>query len=142
MSSGEIQEQNEQGHSAAEQLAEANERIAQMLQELSDLHIERKLAQRLAAAGAIDLETIVLVAKARMDGKTEADIDRCIDQLRREKAHLFGAPVESQSLRKTAGARDRAGQNQTALEQAAKRAAQTGRRADLLHYMRLRRNMI
>ena len=138
----ERQEQSEQSESVAEQLTEANRKIEQMSQELSDLRVERRLAQGLAAAGALDLETTVLVAKARMDGKTEADVDRCIDQLRREKAHLFGAPGEPPALRKTAGARDRSGQNQTALEQAAKRAAQTGRRADLLHYMRLRRTML
>ncbi|OHB68052.1 MAG: hypothetical protein A2Y77_08920 [Planctomycetes bacterium RBG_13_62_9] len=125
-----------------EQLAEASQKIAQMSQEVSGLQIEQKLTRRLAAAGAIDLETVLLVAKARMEGQSEADVDRCVEQLRKEKAHLFSGPVEAPASRKTAGAKDRAGQPRMALEQAATRAAKTGNRADLQHYLKLRRNVL
>jgi hypothetical protein len=126
----------------AEQLAEANRRIVRMSQDLNELQVEQKLARRLAAAGATDLETVLLVARARMEGGTEADVDGCIEQLRKEKAHLFGGPAEAPAIRKTAGTRDRAGQTQTTLEQAAKRAARTGSRSDMLHYLKLRRNLL
>ncbi len=126
----------------AEQLADANHKIAQMSQDLSDLQTEQKLVRKLAAAGAVDLEAAVLVAKTRLEGKPQADIDACVEQLRKEKAYLFSGSTETSPFRKTAGTRDRAKQTQTALEQAAKKAARTGSRADLQHYLRLRRNLL
>jgi len=125
-----------------EELSEANRRIAQLSQDLSELQVEQTLARKLAATGVTDLETAVLVAKARMEGKTQADIDGCVEQLRKEKAYLFSAPADTSASRKTAGIKDRAKQTQTALEQAAKRAARTGSRADLQQYLKLRRNLL
>ena len=125
-----------------EELSEANRRIAQLSQDLGELQVEQTLARKLVAAGATDLEAAVLIAKARMESQTQADIDGCIEQLRREKAYLFSAPAETSAFRKTAGVKDRARQTQTALEQAAKRAARTGSRADLQQYLRLRRNLL
>jgi len=125
----------------AGQLAEANQKIAQMSRDLDDLQIEQKLTHKLAAAGAVDLEAAVLMAKARMEGKSRADIDGCVAQLRKEKAYLFGGSTETAASRKTAGAKDRTTTSQTALEQAATKAAKTGSRADLQHYLKLRRNL-
>ena len=136
------QSAEKKSESLAEQLAEANQTITRMSLDLSDLQVEQKLIHKLAAIGATDLETAVLVARARMEGKAEADIDACIEQLRKEKAYLFGGSTEAATLRKTAGARDRAKQAQTALGQAAQKAAKTGRRADLQHYLKLRRNLL
>jgi hypothetical protein len=132
---------NEENNSAdpAAQLAEANDKIARMSRELDDLQIEQKLAHQLAAAGAIDLETAVLVAKARMRGKAEAEIDGCVAQLRKEKAYLFGGPAESVGPRRTAPVRDRVAAGPAALEEAAQQATRTGSRADLHHYLKLRR---
>ncbi|MBP7053119.1 MAG: hypothetical protein KBE65_19100 [Phycisphaerae bacterium] len=126
----------------AEQLAQANARIAQMSEELDGLQIEQKLAHKLAAAGAIDLEAAVLVARAKIDGRTETDIDSCVTQLRKEKSYLFGGSTPVAVPRKTASAKDRLMNHQTTLEQAAKRAAQTGKRADLLRYLNLRRSVM
>ncbi len=136
------QSAEKKSESLAEQLAEANHTIARMSQDLSDLQTEQKLVRRLAAAGAADLEAAVLVARTRMEGKPDADIDACIEQLKREKTYLFGGSSEMPTFRKTAGAKDRAKQTQTALEQAAKKAARTGSRADLQHYLKLRRNLV
>jgi len=136
------QSAEKKSESLAEQLADANQKITRMSQDLSDLQIEQKLAHKLAAAGAADLEAAVLVAKTRMEGRPEAEVDACIEQLRREKAYLFGGSTETTTFRKTAGAKDRAKQTQTALEQAAKKAARTGSRADLQHYLKLRRNLL
>jgi hypothetical protein len=126
----------------AAQLAQANQRIAQMSQDLSDLEIEQSLTCKLAAAGATDLEAGVLMAKARMAGKDETEIDGCIEQLRKEKSYLFGGSAQTLTSRRTAGAKDRKAQSQTALEQAAKKAARTGSRTDLQHYLKLRRNLL
>jgi TRAP-type mannitol/chloroaromatic compound transport system substrate-binding protein len=126
----------------AEQLARANQRIAQMSEELGNLQIEQKLAQKLVAAGVADLETALLVAKARMEGKSEGEINSCVDQLRKEKSYLFSGSAQVLTARRTAGARERTTHNQTALEQAAKKAARTGSRTDLLQYLKLRRTLL
>jgi hypothetical protein len=65
----------ENAEALAEQLAQANQRIAQMSEELGNLQIEQKLAQKLVAAGVADLETAMLVARARMEGKGQGEID-------------------------------------------------------------------
>jgi hypothetical protein len=126
----------------AAQLAQANQQIAQMSQDLSALEAERSLTCKLAAAGAIDLEAAVLMAKARMEGKDETEIDGCIEQLRKEKSYLFGGSAQTLTARRTAGAKDRKAQSQTALEQAAGKAARTGSRTDLQRYLKLRRNLL
>jgi hypothetical protein len=126
----------------AEQLAAANQKITQMSEEMSVLQLEHKLSQKLAAAGVVDLETGVLVAKAKMQGKSEGDVDGCIEHLKKEKQYLFGAAAGTAATKKTAGAKDRVSQTQTVLDRAAKRAARTGSRADLQEYLRLRRNLL
>jgi hypothetical protein len=126
----------------AAQLAEANEKITRMSRDLDELQLEQKLTRKLAAAGAVDLETAVLLAKARLGGKTGADLDGCVAQLRKEKAYLFAGPAETAAPRRTAPVKDRMPASPTALEQAAQKAAQTGNRADLHHYLKLRKNLL
>jgi hypothetical protein len=125
-----------------EQLAEANAQTTRMSEQLSDIQTEQKLMRKLTAAGTVDLETAVLIAKARMQGQTEADLDGVIEQLRKEKQYLFGGTSGAVTAKKTAGAKERMPNNQTILERVAKKAATTGNRADLQEYLKLRRNFI
>lgn len=136
------QSAEKKAESLAEELADANQKISRMSQDLDELQVEQKLARKLAAAGASDLEAAVLVAKTRIQGKADADVDACVEQLRKEKEYLFGGPAQAVTPRKTAGAKDRSGQAQTALEQAARKASRTGRRIDLQHYLKLRRSVL
>jgi len=126
----------------AEQLAAANQKVAEMSEQMAGLQLEHKLARKLAAAGVVDLETAVLVAKMKMQGKTEADVDGCIDQLKKEKQYLFAGVGVAVAGRKTAGVKDRMTATATLLDRAAKRAAKTGSRTDLQEYLRLRRNLL
>jgi hypothetical protein len=126
----------------AAQLTQANERIARMSEELTSLQIEQKLTHKLATAGAIDLEAAVLVARSRIEGKADADVDRCVAQLRKEKGYLFSTASPIVVPRKTAPAKDRVTHNQAVLEQAAKRAARSGSRVDLQRYLVLRRSVM
>lgn len=126
----------------AEQLAEANQKVARMSRDLDELQIEQKLTHRLAASGVTDLEAAVLLAKARMKGAADGDVDACLEQLKKEKSYLFGGFAAGVTSRKTAGAKDRTTHTQTTLEQAAGKAARTGHRTDLQEYLRLRRNLI
>ena len=128
-----------------EQLAEAKSQATKISERLSDIETEQKLTSKLAAAGSIDLETAVLLARTRIEGQTEADLDGVIEQLKKEKQYLFGGVGGVVTAKKTAGAKGSAyggTNNQTVLEKAAKRAATTGNRADLQEYLKLRRNFL
>jgi len=126
----------------AEQLAQAQAQTAQLSEQLGGIQTEQKLMRQLAAAGAVDLETAVLIAKARMQGQTAADVTGVIEQLKKEKQYLFGGAGGTVTPAKTAGAKERVTSNETILERAAKKAATTGSRADLHEYLRLRRNFL
>jgi hypothetical protein len=125
-----------------EQLAQANQRIAQMSDDLAALELDRNLARKLTAAGATDLEAAALIAKARLSDNDNADgdLDTCIEQLKKEKGYLFNDVAPRVTSRKTAGVKDRVSSRQTALEGAAQRAARTQKPADMHAYLRLRRN--
>jgi hypothetical protein len=125
-----------------EQLAETKSQVTKISEQLSKIQTEQKLTRKLAAAGAVDLETAVLIAKAKVQGQTEADVDGVIEQLKKEKQYLFADSNKAVTARKTAGARERIQNSQTILERAAKKAATTGNRTDLQEYLKLRRNFI
>jgi hypothetical protein len=125
-----------------EQLAHAKSQASEMTKELNNIRIEQKLIHKLAAAGAIDIETAVLIAKAKIGDDTEADLDGIIQQLKKEKQYLFAGTGAAATAKKTAGAKDRMQNSQTILERAAKKAATTGNRTDLQEYLKLRRNFV
>ena len=125
-----------------EQLAQAKTQTTQMSEQLSGIQSEQKLMRQLAAAGAVDLETAVLIAKARMQDQSDADVTGMIERLKKEKQYLFDGTGGAVTAKKTAGARDRLTNNQTILERAAKKAATTGNRTDLHEYLKLRRNFL
>ena len=129
--------------SMGEQLAEAKSEAAKTAEQLRDIQIEQKLMHKLAAVGTVDLETAVMIAKARIEGEAQADLDGVIEQLKKEKQYLFaGNNSSTATAKKTAGAKDRIENSQTILERAAKKAATTGNRIDLQEYLRLRRNFV
>jgi TolA-binding protein len=126
----------------AEQLTQANERIARMSEDLDSLQLDQKLARKLTAAGAIDLDAAVLIARTRMQDDKAGDVDACVEQLKSDKHYLFGPAKEAVTPRKTAGAKDRIAPGKTALERAATRAARTGHRTDVQEYLKLRRKLL
>ncbi len=125
-----------------EQLAQANQKVSELSDKLKNLQVEQNLTRKLFSIGAIDLETAILIAKARLQQKPETDIDSCIEQLKKEKQYLFASTGGTIMTTKTASAKDRISQPQTTLERAAKRAARTGSRTDLQEYLKLRRNFL
>jgi len=127
----------------SEELAAAQEKVAQMAEQLSVMEVEQHLTHQLAAAGAVDLDAAVLLAKAKVEGETDADVDGVIEQLKKEKQYLFaGSGGKVLTAERTAPAKDRIHNGQTVLERAAKTAARTGNRTDLHEYLRLRRNFV
>ena len=125
-----------------EQLAEAKSQVSKMSEQLENIQAEQKLTRKLAAAGTVDLETALLIAKARIEGQAEADMDGVIEQLRREKQYLFASTGGAVTAKKTAVAKERMQNSHTILEKAATKAATTGNRTDLQEYLKLRRNFI
>jgi hypothetical protein len=125
-----------------EQLVQAKTQTAELSEQLSNIQTEQTLRRQLAAAGAVDLETTILIARARLQDKDDADVTGVIEQLKKEKQFLFNAGSPGVSPTKTAGARDRVINSQTLLEKAAKKATTTGNRTDLHEYLKLRRNFL
>ena len=136
------QSAEKQVETLAEQLAQAKSAASKMAEQLSSIQIEQKLMRKLAAAGTADLETAVLIAKARIEGQDDADLDGVIEQLKKEKQYLFAGTNAAATAKKTAGAKDRLQNSQTIVERAAKKAATTGNRTDLQEYLKLRRNFV
>lgn len=126
----------------SEQLARAQEQSEQLSGQLSDILAEQKLMHKLISAGAVDIESAVLLAKARMKDDADADSDDVIEQLKKDKQFLFGGSEEIAAAAKTAGAKERSTSFHTILEKAAKKAATTGNRTDLHEYLKLRRNYL
>lgn len=120
-----------------------------MTEQLNEIRLEQSLARKLAEAGAVDLETAILITKNRLQSDNtlhhtvQGDLDVAIEQLKKEKQYLFRLKDgEVQTAKKTAGARERIHNAQTALDKAARKAATTGSRADLQEYLKLRRNYL
>ena len=86
-----------------EQLAKAKTQTAKLSAQLSDIQAEQKLTRKLAVAGTTDLETAVLIAKARLRDQKDADLDSVIEQLKNEKQHLFTGNSGVATTQKTAG---------------------------------------
>ena len=127
----------------AEQLGQAQEQNLEMAEQLNEVKIEQELVRKLAASGAVDLEAAILIAKSRIDGKEDVDLDGVVKQLKSEKQYLFGVEhTVGMTAQKTSGAKDRAQNSRSVLERAAKRASRTGNRADLQEYLKLRRNFV
>jgi sugar diacid utilization regulator len=128
--------------SLTEQLAQAQEQTAKLTQQLSDIQADQTLMRKLISVGAVDVESAVLLAKARMQDQTQADPDSVIEGLKKEKRYLFTHNDEVVTTVKTAGAKERSTSVQTVLERAAKKAATTGNRTDLHEYLKLRRKYL
>jgi hypothetical protein len=128
--------------SLTEQLAHANEQAEQLSGQLSDIKTEQKLMHKLISAGAVDIESALLVARSRMKDDADADPDEIIEQLKKDKQFLFGGSEQIAAASKTAGAKERSTGVHAILEKAAKKAATTGNRTDLHEYLKLRRNYL
>lgn len=127
----------------AEQLAQAKSENSQISEQLRVTQAEQQLMCKLAAASTRDLEAAVLVAKERMRGSDDADLDGVVEQLKKEKQYLFESRSnELVTAKKTASVKERVQTSRGVLEKAAERAAETGNRADLQEYLKLRRNFV
>ena len=125
-----------------QELAEKQAEVERLNQNLSQMTIERQLIDRLVSAGVRDLEAAVIIGRTKLEGDKETTAADVVEQLRKEKSYLFSdTPIAAVSP-KTSGVKDRLSGATGTLERAAKKAANTGSRADLQEYLRARRNFV
>ena len=138
-----MSEKKTEDSKSSEESASQEHEDSGLRRRVEELEVQRKLTMKLAAAGARDIETAVLVGMARLAENDDADIDSVVEGIKREKGHLF---VESEERRendlprRTGGAKQKRQDGLSAVERAAKKAAKSGSRSDLQEYLRLRRN--
>jgi len=99
----------------------------------------RELDERLIEAGAVDLETARLLAQRAIDESEDDDPEAAIEAIRARKPFLFRTHFRGSGV---LGPRPRNEQERAQIDQverAAADAAESGRRQDLLRYLRLRR---
>jgi len=125
-----------------EQLSQSQEQASNLSEQLKEIRTEQTLTHRLIAAGTVDVESAMLLAKTRMQEQEDADIDDLIEQLKEDKRHLFRNSSENVTITKTSGAKDRTTDVYTVLAKAAKKAAASGSRRDLQEYLKTRRNYL
>ncbi|MHC4265142.1 MAG: hypothetical protein ACYSUK_04325 [Planctomycetota bacterium] len=136
------QSAEKRAESLAAELGKMKAEAAEASKQLDAMRFEQSLKDKLAAAGSIDMEAALLIAKARGEEQQGADLDSIIEQLKKEKHHLFADADEKGQPLKTAGVKERVNSGEVVLERAAKKAATTGHRGDLQEYLRLRRNFV
>lgn len=134
---------------------QAEKELARLQQELEDsrrcgeslarrvesIEEEQELRRCVAEAGAKDIETAVLVVKSRLGKNEGRGSSEVIEQVRKEKGYLFDKQPAAEGLCKTLGVRQKAS-GQQGLDIAAKKAAKSGARSDLLEYQRARRRYV
>lgn len=125
-----------------EQKFDDNEKSNQQLsKQLENFKVERELINKLVAEGAHDLESALLTAKVRMNGK-ENDIDEVVSELKKDKSHLFREASRQNTMLRTAGAKDKKPGGQRILDDFAEKAAKSGNRTDVHEYLRIRRQFV
>ena len=125
-----------------EQLSQSQSNATTLSEQLNNVRTEQKLTQKLITAGTVDIESALLLAKARMNEQEDVDVDDLIEQLKSEKQYLFKNSRENVTSMKTSGAKDRTSDTQAVLAKAATKAATTGSRRDLQEYLKTRRNYL
>ena len=125
-------------------LAEREKTIGQQKQAIDDLQRRQTIDQALIEADSIDLETtrvLIETSLSEIDQPKESDVAHAVQEIRRRKPFLFRGGMRSGKA--GVGALSANGVQSTpevtSLERAATHAVNTGKRADLLRYLRLRR---
>ncbi len=107
---------------------------------LDELKRDNSLITALNRAGAADVETALLVAKARVKNGDDFDAEKVVSELRTEKGFLFADDGGEKFPSRSSGLKERQSSGRTALTNRAKKAAASGSRNDVQEYMRARRN--
>lgn len=135
--------QSERATSADNALAEERRQRESLEQRVEQLHAERLLERELIRGGARDPETALLVARERLAaaGGAETDLARLAREVLEEKPYLKADQRdEVPPLGRTSqGVRPSPNRRRTRADRLAASARASGRRADVVEYMRARR---
>ena len=117
-----------------------NEKLSKRI---GSFKIERSLSGELIKAGISDVEAGIILARSELDKDAEADVLEIVEKLKNEKGYLFGSgneeKVDVSSSVKTSGVKQKVSGSRAVIERYAKRAAESGSRADMMEYLRVRR---
>ncbi len=128
----------------ANEMKSFKEQKQNLQKEVESLKFESDVMKKLSQAGAIDMESAVLVTKERLKESDDADIDGVIEDLKKNKGFIFGSSDQKvKAAGKTAFARDKINPgSRNSLGKAAKKALASGSRIDLHEYMKLKRGLL
>lgn len=143
----------ERAEEAEKKVEELNAKVAAIEQELAtaraalaQLETRHRLERELEQAGAIDLQTAILLAELELNAAEESSVESTVESLRASKPYLFqsaghtGGPSPWPGPGAVSAAMAaHAPRTNDALSAAAAEAAATGDRAALLRYLQLRR---
>jgi hypothetical protein len=118
-------------------LEERDRRLAEQDAIIADLRGARRLDEQLLGAGVTDLEAARLLAVSALGDMDEPDEAVVVEALVRDRPYLFRAPAPISNGAQ--GSRIPPPRPADALVDAGVRANESGRRQDLLTYLRLRR---
>lgn len=139
---GEAIKYRKRAQAAEQQVESLSEQLGEAQSQLATVGLEGELTRQLAAAGAVDLEVALLLARqqCRSDAEASNDVGAVVEQLRQKRPGLFASASEVVA-QPTAGVRRTPQGPQVRLEQMAQRANQTQSRKDMQEYLRLRRSV-
>lgn len=135
---------------AEQQVEQLKQELSQRQQAQQDVQarLERiqqdsELTQALVRAGAIDIEAALLLVQKKMSSsEKEQDVNRVIENLRRERPYLFFDAVtttETPWADPTATVRGQNNGRANALARLAQQVRRSGNRKDMQEYLRMRR---
>jgi ribonuclease D len=120
-------------------LREVQTQKEQIVKELSQVRQEQMLRGKLYANGVLDEEAAMLVVQSRLSQDDKAELDKVIEQVRREKPYLFEALTTPVAFSATRGTKARSAVGQEKIRTAAAKAIKTAGRTELMEYMKARR---
>jgi hypothetical protein len=120
------------------QLAEREASIVQREQAIAALERRQAIDEQLRQADAIDFESARLLTEVAVSEMDEADVSAAVEELRRTKPALFRTVQKRASVSAPRNGHEQSARD-SAMEQAAIEATTSGKRSDLLRYLRLRR---
>jgi len=130
----------------AARIADLESQLAEERASAAQLRRRQSIDEALREAKAVDLETARLVVEASLDaqesddGDAAPDVGAIVGDLKKRKPFLFEIETRATPARRSAAQSPRVPPKRPDdAEQAAAEAQMTGRRADLLRYLRLRR---
>ena len=127
------------------QLTHVEEHLCETKRQIDDARNEQEIRLALIDAGAVDIDTARLLVQSMLDenanGDGNPDIEQIVHTVRERKPFLFRSEWSAPDNGSVMGGHLRPQQTHraTPLHHAASEARNSGRRQDLLRYMRLRR---